>query len=141
MILIDANILIYAFVQAAPQHVTAKAWLNKQLSDETAVGLPWNSLLAFARIVTNPRIFEKPASSQTAWKQIGLWLDSDVAWTPTPTEEHQAILSKIVETTSLSANDWPDAHLAALSLEHGLTVCSTDSDFGKYRDVRWHNPL
>ena len=75
MILIDANLLIYAKVESFPQHPAARRWLDDQLNGTTGVGLPWPSLLAFARVVSNPRVFHRPCSIEEAWTQVGDWLE------------------------------------------------------------------
>ena len=82
MILVDANLLIYAHVSSFPQRAGAREWLDSQLNGDSRVGLPWQSLLAFLRIVTNPRIFEHPESMTSAWAQVESWLDCEVVWIP-----------------------------------------------------------
>ena len=141
MILVDANLLVYARVASFPQHAQARDWFDAQLTGTTQVGLPWASLLGFLRIVTNPRVFQRPEPIERAWRQVESWLDAEVAWIPPPTDRHREILGALLLATGAQANLVPDAHLAALALEHGLTVCSTDSDFGKFPDIRWTNPL
>lgn len=141
MILIDANILVYAHVNAFPQHAAARKWLDRWLSGTARVGLPWPSLLGFVRLVSNPRVFERPETIAQAWRQAQAWLDSPSAWVPLPTERHRDILSAWMSTSDLRANHVPDAHLAALAVEHGLMLCSTDSDFARFPGLRWENPL
>ncbi|MGH6630790.1 MAG: TA system VapC family ribonuclease toxin, partial [Burkholderiales bacterium] len=82
--LVDRNLLIYAQVSSFPQHTRARDWLDAQLSGSAPVGLPWPSLLGFLRIVTNPRVFERPEPIAEAWRQIGAWLEAEVAWIPQP---------------------------------------------------------
>ena len=141
MILIDANLLIYAHVKNLPQHVTAKGWLDKCLNASAPVGLPWPSLLGFLRIVTNPRIFERPESIKDAWKQVKEWLECPSAWIPRPAERHVEILEGLIVDLNITANLVPDAHLAALAIEHGLILCSADGDFGRFPDLKWQNPI
>ena len=141
MILIDANLLIYAHVSNFPQHHAAKNWLDENLNLTAPVGLPWPSLLGFLRIVTNPRIFERPASMKNAWQQIKEWLASPSAWIPQPAERHHEILEGLLIDLDITANLVPDAHLAALAIEHGLILCSTDGDFGRFPDLKWQNPI
>ncbi|ADI14524.1 type II toxin-antitoxin system VapC family toxin [Truepera radiovictrix] len=141
MILIDANLLIYAHVMGSPQHHAAHAWLDAQLSAGYRVGLPWPSLLAFLRLTTNPRVFERPLTAAEAWAQVEAWLSVPSVWLPTPTAEHPKLLRDLVTQTGATANLIPDAHLAALALEHGLTLCSTDGDFGRFPRLKWRNPL
>ncbi len=141
MILIDANLLVYAHARSFAQHARARAWLDQKLSDNAPVGLPWESLVAFLRIVTNPRIFERPESIKGAWQQVAAWLDCEVVWIPRPTERHGSVLERLLDATSARANLVHDAHLAALAIEHGLRLCSTDGDFARFPGLRWENPL
>ena len=141
MILIDANLLIYAHVNNFPQHIAAKDWLNDCLNASAPVGLPWPSLLGFLRIVTNPRIFERPESIKDAWKQIKEWLECPSAWIPRPAERHVEILEGLLVDLNITANLVPDAHLAALAIEHGLILYSADGDFGRFPDLKWQNPI
>lgn len=141
MILIDANLLVYAHVRSFPQHEKARGWLDAQLSGAPRVGLPWASLLAFLRLVTNPRVFERPEPIGDAWRQVLAWLDCETAWIPQPTERHAGLLGNLLADPGVHANLIPDAHLAALAIEHGLTLCSADSDFARFPNLRWQNPL
>ena len=141
MILVDANLLIYAHVSSFTQHDGARDWLDAQLSGPASVGLPWASVTAFLRIVTNPRIFERPEPMEDAWRQVQAWLACDSAWTPLPTERHAELLGPFLALPGVHANLVPDAHLAALAVEHGLTLCSTDGNFARFPGLRWVNPL
>jgi toxin-antitoxin system PIN domain toxin len=141
VILIDANLLIYAHVKNLPQHVAAKGWLDKCLNASAPVGLPWPSLLGFLRIVKNPRIFERPESIKDAWIQVKEWLECPSAWIPRPAERHVEILEGLIVDLNITANLVPDAHLAALAIEHGLILCSADGDFGRFPDLKWQHPI
>ena len=141
MILVDANLLIYAHVSSFAQHNTARDWLDRQLDGFARVGLPWASVLAFLRLVTNPRVFERPEPMVEAWRQIVEWLACEPAWVPEPTERHGELLGQFLKPSGMHANLVPDAHLAALAIEHGLTLCSADSDFARFPGLPWLNPL
>lgn len=141
MILVDANLLVYAHVSNFPQHEVAKAWLDACLNGTSAVGLPWESVLAFLRLTTNPRVFKQPEPVVRAWAQVTEWLALPQVWVPQAQENHTKILGELLHATGASANLIPDAHLAALAIEHGLTMCSTDRDFGRFPGLKWHNPL
>ena len=141
MILVDANLLIYAYFEESPQHRQAREWLDDQLSSFAGVGLPWPSLLAFVRIVTNPRVFRQATSAAAAWRQVLDWLACEPAWIPLPTERHADVLGSLIAQPSVHGNLVMDAHLAALAIEHGLTLCSTDGDFARFPELRWTNPL
>lgn len=140
MILVDANVLVYAHVASFAQHERARAWLDERLNGASPVGLPWPSLLGFIRLVSNLRIFERPLAVSQAWDQAAAWLDCPVAWVPGPTDRHREVLGPLLAHTG-RATLVPDAHLAALALEHGLTLCSTDGDFARFPGLRWENPL
>jgi len=115
--------------------------LDECLNASAPVGLPWLSLLGFLRIVTNPRIFERPESIKDAWKQIKEWLECPSAWIPRPAERHVEILEGLLVDLNITANLVPDAHLAALAIEHGLILCSADGDFGRFPNLKWQNPI
>jgi toxin-antitoxin system PIN domain toxin len=139
VILVDANLLIYA-ATACPQQAAARAWLDGELSGSTRVGLPWQSLTAFLRIVTNTRIYGGHAATiEAAWAQVEDWLRCTNVWIPAPGERHVQTLRGALE--SGGANLVPDAHLAAIAIEHGLVLCSSDRGFARFKHLRWKNPL
>lgn len=140
MILLDANLLVYAHAPASPHHRPARAWFEEIMSAPDRVGFPWLTLLAFLRLMGNPHAAGKPAPLRESWRRIEGWLARPQSWIPVPTERHQQILADLLhgETRPDIAND---AHLAALAIEHGLTVCSTDRDFSRFPGIRWVNPL
>ncbi len=141
VIAIDANILIYAHVSSFSQHEAAREWLDHQLNGTGPVGLPWASVLAFMRLVTNPRVFERPEPIADAWRQARAWLACDTAWIPQPTDRHADLLGRFLALPGVHGNLVPDAHMAALAMEHGLTLCSTDGDFARFPGLRRLNPL
>lgn len=140
MILVDANLLVYAVNPAAERHEAARTWLDEQLGGPSKVGLPWPSLLAFLRLVTSPRVFERPAAIADAWRVVEDWLAAEVAWVPGPTERHAGLLAELLPQT-VGGNGVPDAHLAALALEHGLVLCTSDRGFARFDALRWRDPL
>ena len=141
MILVDANILVYASNVESDQHAAARAWLDQQINGTAPVGLPWASLLAFLRLATNARVFRSPLAMAVAWQQVSRWLAAETVWTPEPTERHAALLGTLLALPGVHGNLVPDAHLAALAIEHGLNLCSTDGDFARFRGLQWRNPL
>ena len=114
MILIDANLLIYACVSGFTQHKTARQWLERVLNQGPRVGLPWPSLLAFVRLVSNPRLFAQPQSITEAWLQVEEWLHVPGVWIPVSGERHREILDGLLRVVGSQSNTVPDAHLAAL---------------------------
>jgi toxin-antitoxin system PIN domain toxin len=119
----------------------ARGWLDDQLSGSARVGLPWTSLLAFVRLASNPLVVRTPVTVAAAWKQAEEWLASPVAWVPVPTERHREVAAALLEPDWMTSRLVPDAHLAALAIEHGLTLCSTDGDFARFAGLSWINPL
>ena len=118
-----------------------RAILDLTESNPTRVGLPWSSLLAFVRLVSNPLVVRDPVSPAAAWRQIEQWLACESAWIPVPGEGHRAILASFLQAPWMTSRLVPDAHLAALAIEHGLTCCSTDGDFSRFPGLKWENPL
>jgi toxin-antitoxin system PIN domain toxin len=141
VILVDANLLVYAKFSDLPQHQTARAFLEGALNTPARVGLPWPSLLAFLRLASNPRIFAEPLSVGDAWAQVCEWLGHPRVWVPEPTTDHRDVLGRLLVEGRATGNLVPDAHLAALAICHGLTLCSTDSDFARFAGLDWRNPL
>jgi toxin-antitoxin system PIN domain toxin len=141
VILVDINILVYATNADSREHPAAREWFDRQLAGPGRVGLPWHSLLGFLRLVTNPRVFPTLMSMADGWQQVESWLACESTWTPEPTERHTEVLGDLLALPGMSGNLVPDAHLAALAMEHGLTLCSTDGDFARFPKLRWENPL
>jgi toxin-antitoxin system PIN domain toxin len=141
VILVDANLLLYAANHAAPEHEAASTWLDARLSATARVALPWPSLLAFVRIATNPIVMSRPASMAAAWRQVEEWLAAEPVWIPNPTDQHADVMDRFCTTPWMTSRLVPDAHLAALAIEHGLTLCSTDGDFARFPGLQWQNPL
>ena len=96
MILVDANLLIYARTDSFTQHERARRWLDERLNGVAPVGLPWPSLLAFLRVTTNPRVFARPAAVADSWRQVLDWLGCERAWLPQPTERHREVLGALL---------------------------------------------
>ncbi len=141
MILIDANILLYAEDSLHPQNQKARVWWDNQLSGTDPVCLCWTVLSAFIRIVTNPRVFDHPLSLEQAFTRVQSWLDQPCTRIVRPTERHWAIFQQMLTDGQAVANLVTDAHLAALAIEHGCKLASTDSDFFRFPKLKWINPL
>lgn len=139
--LLDANLLLYAVHKRAEQHDQAAAWITEKLNGGVRVGFPWQSINAFLRISTHPRAFQRPLDPGAAWERVTDWLAAPVSWIPEPGPEYRRILGDLIHAHGVSGNLIPDAALAALAIEHGVTLISTDTDFARFRDLRWENPL
>ena len=139
--LVDANLLIYAVDSASPFHDRSREWLTAQLNSGSRVAIPWQSLAAFLRIVTHPRASKDPLPPGEAWSFVEDWLAADAVWTPEPGSGYAKLLSELIIRHNVSGNLIPDVMLAALAIEHGLPVCSADSDFARFGELTWINPL
>lgn len=139
--ILDANILLYARNTADVHHDAARRWLESAFNGDTRVGLPWPTLGAFLRIATNPRAFPDPLPPPVAWAQVDQWLDAPRAWIPEPSPRYRQILGRLVRDHAVQGPLIPDAQLAALAIDHGVALVSTDADFARFEEVRWLNPL
>ena len=139
--LVDANLLLFAVHESSAFHDAARSWLSEQLNGARRVGFPWQSLIAFMRVATHPRAFERPLDPATAWARVTDWLEAGPAWIPSPGERYAEILGELIARHDIRGNLVPDAQLAALALEHGVPVASADTDFARFTEIRWENPL
>lgn len=141
MKLIDTNLLVYAYVPALEQHAAARRWFEQSVSQDEAVGLAWVSVLGFLRVVTNPRIFRVPLRVDRAVGVVDEWLEQQAVEIVLPTPRHWSTLRQLLTEGQAGGALTTDAHLAALSIEHGATVYTTDRDFSRFPGVRAVNPL
>jgi len=141
LILVDANILLYAEDSLQSRHQQARAWWDSQLSGTGVVCLCWTVLSAFIRIGTNPRVFEHPLSLEQALARVQSWLDQPCTRVVRPTERHWTVFKQVLTDGQAVANLVTDAHMAALAIEHGCELASTDSDFARFPKLKWRNPL
>jgi uncharacterized protein len=140
-VLVDANVLLYAVDETSPFHQAARSWLEDALNGERRVGIPWSSATAFVRIATHPRALRSPLSPSEAWAFVDDWLDAATTWIPAPGRSHRSIFGRLVRELDLRGNLVSDAALAALCIEHGLTMVSADSDFARFGAINWVNPV
>jgi toxin-antitoxin system PIN domain toxin len=139
--LLDANLLIYAANRGAPRHETARTWVNSTLSASETVAIPWMVLLAFVRITTNAKVLSPPLDAATSVGYVREWLALPSVVTPAPTARHVSILADLLARTGTGGNLVSDAHLAALAIEHGATLCSCDTDFARFPGLDWIDPI
>lgn len=141
MILVDANLLIYAIFRDAPQHEVAHEWLEETLAGNERVALPWEVLCAFIRIATNPRLMSAPLTLEEALGHVEEWLDLPVVQIIGPTEGHRRAFARLLRNAQAAGNLVTDAHLAALAMEHGSRLASNDGDFARFHGLDWFSPL
>jgi uncharacterized protein len=141
LILVDANLLLYAEHARSPQHRKACEWWDAQLSGSSAVGLCWSVLSAFLRISTNARAYERPLTIEEAMNRVQSWLDQPCVRIVQPTQRHWHVFREMLASGKATANLVSDAHLAALAIEYGCELNSTDADFARFPKLAWKNPL
>ena len=141
MITPDANIILYAYNEDAPQHQKAKEWLENQLSSPTMFGLSWQVITAFLRISTNHKAFSIPFDLNEATEIVDEWIEHPKVNIIVPTENHWKIFRDLIEEGQTNAALMMDAHLAALAIEHGATLVTTDRDFTRFSNLKTLNPL
>lgn len=141
MILIDANLLLHAYNPRSANHQASKRWLEEVLSGTGLVRFAWVTLWAFIRIATNPRVFEHPLSVAEADAVVSSWLAQPAAGVLDPGERHWEILRGLLKEGQAAGTLAMDAALAAIAIEHGATLCSTDRDFTRFPGLDWVNPI
>lgn len=139
--LIDANLLLFAADADSRFHRAATDWLTTTLNAPRRAGIAWSTFAAFLRISTNVRATVNPLSPDDAWAHVERWLAAPSTWVPLPTDRHAEVFGDLITRYQLRGNLIPDAHLAALAVEHGLILHSTDTDFARFAEIRWVNPL
>lgn len=141
MILLDANLLIYSVNQDAPLNRKAKSWLESAVSGPDTVAFSWNVLLAFLRLTTRPGLFRNPLTVETAFGLIATWLDQPSTTIVNAGPRHLDIMRELLLPLGTGGNLTSDAHLAALAIEHGAELRSSDADFARFQGLKWSNPL
>lgn len=141
MIVVDLNLLLYAVNVDEPRHTAAREWWESTLSGEESVGLPWAVLLGFLRISTHPKVMPRPLDAEAALEIVSDWLAQPNVRTLEPTEKHWGVLEELLRASGTAGNLTTDAHLAALAIEHGARLASSDHDFARFEKLRWMNPL
>jgi toxin-antitoxin system PIN domain toxin len=141
MIMPDANLLLYAYHTRAAQHEASKRWLETALSGSELVRFAWPTLWAFLRIATNPNVFEHPMSAAEASDAVSAWLERPGCGTLDPGDRHWSLLQQLLKEAQCTGPLVADAVIAALAIEHGATLYTTDRDFSRFPGLAWTNPL
>lgn len=141
MIAPDVNLLVYAVDEDSPFHTSARAWLENALSGAESIGFAWMVLLAFVRVTTRPQAVPIPLPIEQALGVVALLLAQPNVMVIEPGPRHFELLRDLLIDVGTAGNLTSDAHLAAIAIEHGAEVCSTDTDFGRFAGLRWRNPL
>ncbi len=141
MILTDANILIYAYNESSPEHRAARSWLRTTLASFEPVAFSWITLMAFVRVATNKRIFTKSYSTNEAFEVVENWLSAPGSLILTPGDEHLTIVKRLAHESGVYGATLTDAHIAALAIEHGVPLATTDNDFKSFKGLKLLNPI
>ena len=141
MILVDANLLLYAYHPRAAEHERSRAWLESALAGPGLVRFAWLSVWAFLRISTNHRVFERPLSAEEADSAVSSWLAQPCAGIADPGDRHWEILRGLLSEGQATGPLVMDAAIAAIAIEHGATLCTADRDFARFPGLKWANPL
>ena len=141
MILVDANLLLYAEDSLSEHHEKARVWWDEQLSGTVPVCLCWPVLKAFIRIGTNPRLHQRPLTLKEACARVQTWVEQPCVRLIHPTDQHWSLFQKLLREGNAVGNLVSDAHLAALAVEHNCVLHSTDRDFARFPSLKWKNPI
>jgi toxin-antitoxin system PIN domain toxin len=139
--ILDVNVLVYAADSTSPHHGAMSALLATALTGDRRVGIPWQTVGGFVRIVTNPRATRHPLTTEQAWEVVDSWFAASVVWVPTAGERTVRILQRLMLDHHLGSAMTTDAQLAALAIEHGVAVVSADTNFASFPNLSWINPL
>lgn len=141
MIIPDANLLLYAYNASASEHARAREWWEDAIQTGETIGLTWQTITAFIRIGTNPRAFAHPYTAKEATEIVDAWLEQANVSLVSPGARHWEILRRLLVNGQVAGPLVMDAHLAALAIEHGAVLATTDKDFTRFSGLRLANPL
>jgi len=141
VIVIDANLLIYAYDRASADHKKSLVWLENVLSGVEAVGLPWQSMSAFLRVITNRRLAGARVAVEQAVHVVEEWLQQPNVQILVPGDQHWSVLRRMILEGRASGPLVSDAQIAALTIEYGCVLHTADRDFARFPGLRWKNPL
>ena len=141
MIVVDANLLIYAYDLDSAHHKKSLSWLEELLSGVEAVGLPWQSVSAFLRVITNRRLPGTRVTLEQAVQVVDEWLQQPNVQVLVPADQHWSVLRQMILEGRASGPLVSDAEIAAITIEQGAVLHTTDRDFARFPGLRWKNPL
>jgi uncharacterized protein len=141
LIVLDANLLLYAYDSASPKHSKAREWIEREFSSSEPIALPWQTVSAFIRIMTNPRLPGERLTIEEAVAVVDAWLEQPNIQLLAPGESHWPLFQQMLVEGQAAGALVCDAHLAALTIEYGGVLHTTDRDFARFPGLRWKNPL
>ena len=137
----DVNLFLYAYDSVSPRQRVAREWVEETLNGKETVALSWLVLVGFIRLSTRPTVFARPLAVDVAIGFVEEWLARPVCTVVEPTKRHLTVVRELLMPLGTAGNLTSDAHLAALAIEHGATLCSCDVDFSRFPGLRWTDPL
>lgn len=140
MKVVDVNILVYVVNAQDERHRQITSWWAHALRGDEAIALPWPVIAGFLRVATNPRVFEQPLTSQEAVDDVAAWLIHPTVCTISETDGHWDAFKELITIGRISGKHVSDAHLAAMAITRNATLVSCDTDFARFRQLRWENP-
>jgi toxin-antitoxin system PIN domain toxin len=140
VILVDANIVLHAYHPHSEHHKACRLWIEENFSAPSPIGLPWLTIWAFLRISTNPHAFEKPLAMKEAAAIASSWLDVAAVRVVVPGERYWEILRNLLLEAQVTGPLVTDAALAAMAIEQGASICTTDRDFARFAEVQIVDP-
>jgi uncharacterized protein len=141
VIILDANILLYAYDSASSHHAKARSWIERVFSESAPIGVPWQTAAAFLRIMTNPRLPGERFSLAEAVETVDRWLEQPNISLLAPGDDHWLLIRQMILEGQAPGPLITDAQLAALTIEYGGVLYTTDRDFARFPGLRWKNPL
>lgn len=141
MIVPDVNLLLYAEIDAFPQHEAARRWWEQVMNGERQVGIATACLFGFIRLATNRRVLTDPLSVEDAIERVERWLGRAHVVFLVPGTRHLDTAFRLLKSLGTGGNLTTDVQIAAHAVEYGGEVYSNDADFSRFAGVRWVNPL
>jgi uncharacterized protein len=141
MIILDVNLLIYAYDTTCADHKSARVWVESVFSGDEAIGLPWQTVSAFLRVLTYPGLFGESFTMRQVLAIVDQWIEMPQVRMLLPGEDHWEFFREMLVGGDVRGKLTTDAELAALTIEHGGVLYSADRDFARFPGLRWVNPL
>lgn len=141
MLIVDVNILIYVTQEDAIEHQRVLDWWTEAVDGPEPIGLPWTSLVGFLRVSTNKKIYPRPLTIQEATERVASWIEHHNTSLVAPSQNHWKHYKTTLLNSNASGNLVTDAHFAALAISRDATLVSCDTDFARFKNLRWLNPL
>ena len=141
MKIVDLNVLLYAVNRDDPHHEAALYWCSKNFNSSEIIGLAWITIIGFLRLSTRKGVFANPLTPQQALDRMNQWLERPNTRIVMELQNHWSNIQECIREVGTAGNLTTDAHLAVLAISRGATFVSCDTDFARFRYLKWENPL